>query len=81
MRAPADLLVHSGAMATRRPLQVALTETARAGWDNLSAEHGATITAIIEAMGQLAGTGRVFPDEVVARARQIDAERRSRRGG
>lgn len=68
-------------MAERRLLQVRLTDEARAGLDRFTTRRGVTVTALVEALGeQLAvGDDEWVPAETVARAREIDAERRSRR--
>lgn len=65
-------------MAKRdRPLlQVRLTPEARAGLDRMCGRRGVTLTAYLEALGQLQPQ---IDDEVVALAREIDRERRSRR--
>ncbi len=67
-------------MPERRLLQVRLTDEARAGLDRFSTRRGITLTALLEALGhQLADDDTWMPLELVARAREIDAERRSRR--
>lgn len=62
----------------RRLLQVRLTDEARAGLDRFTTRRGVTLTAYLEALG-LAGDGDPTATEVIAVAREIDRERRSRR--
>lgn len=59
---------------------VRLTDTSAAGWDRLCTRRGVTLTALLEAVGQMLDEGADWPiDEAIDRARQIDRERRSRR--
>ena len=66
------------APARRVLLQVRLTDEARTGLDRFTTRRGVTITGYLEALGLL-GDGDPTADEVFARARQIDRQRRSRR--
>lgn len=62
-------------------LTAKLSREAKAGWDALSREHGATVTGMVEAIGRLANrSGPVIPStaDVAAMARSIDQERRAR---
>jgi hypothetical protein len=59
-----------------------LSDEAAAGWQQFAAGHGVTVTALLEAFG----VALPLPDlperavaELVAIARQVDLERRSRR--
>ena len=57
-----------------------LTEDARRGLDRAAARAGVSLTALLEAFGLLLlEQPDLLLDEAVERARQIDAERRSRR--
>ena len=59
-----------------------LSREAKAGWDSLAAEHGTTLTGMIEAIGRILHTGgpstRLTVTTIVRLARQVDIERRSR---
>jgi hypothetical protein len=61
-------------------LSARVSEDARRGWDRATVQHGATLTALIEALG-LAMVERSWdvPDEVAELAQRIDRERFSRR--
>lgn len=66
-------------MAEWRMTQVRLSREAREALDRLCLEHGITLTAYIEAIGQGTADGTVKPrPEVIRRAREIDRDRRSR---
>lgn len=56
-----------------------LSDEALAGLDRLAARRNVTVTALLEAFGQLAATHDPHAAEVIERARAIDRERRSRR--
>lgn len=59
---------------------VRLTDTAAEGWDRLCTRRGVTLTALIEALGQMLDEGDFSPtEEAIQRARHIDRDRRSRR--
>lgn len=66
-------------MVERRPAQFRLTEAAHAGLDRLATRHGITKTALIEALGLIGADRDPTIAEVIALARQLDRERRSRR--
>lgn len=55
-----------------------LTEDSYDGWQQYADGHGVTVTALAEALGIQLAAGRVDMTKAVARARQIDAERRRR---
>ncbi len=59
-------------------MNLRLTEEAITGLDRLRTRHHASLTALIEALGQL-GADTELPPEVVELARRIDRERHSRR--
>lgn len=59
-------------------MNIRLTEEAIEGLDRLRTRNHASLTALIEALGQL-GTTVELPAEVVELARRIDRERGSRR--
>lgn len=64
----------------RKKIPFRLTADALQGLDALSVRHGTTQTGLIEAMGQLGRSGEPMSWEaIVAKARSIDSERRSRR--
>jgi hypothetical protein len=68
-------------MATgRRMLNAYLTEEAHDGWHEFAREHGVTVSALLEVLGRRLRAGEL-PDRssMVAEARGIDAQRRSRR--
>lgn len=65
-------------MAPRRLLQVRLTDKARAGWDKAAVDEGATVTALLEAIGLGLAERERLPRHVVRTARKIDKDRRSR---
>lgn len=65
-------------MPNRRPMQVSLTDEARSGWDRVSLETGATLTALVESLGLAMGRGWRPSKRVIDRARRIDRERFSR---
>lgn len=56
-------------------LNAELSEEAHDAWRQFAAEHGVSVTALLEAMAWTLGTVRI---DVVERARAIDAERRAR---
>lgn len=57
-----------------------VSEEAHAGYDKLADRHGTTKTALAEALGLIGQSGEtVVWADVVKRAKQIDADRRSRR--
>jgi hypothetical protein len=59
---------------------VRLTDASAQAWDRLCTRRGVTLTALLEALGQLAAEGETWvPDDAVERARDIDRDRRSRR--
>lgn len=69
-------------MNARRPLLTAsISPEAYAGWKAFAAEHGTTVTAVVEALGLALGAGipRRLEAEVVAVARQVSDERLSRK--
>lgn len=59
-----------------------MTAEAAGGWDQLCTRRNVTFNTMVEALGELlaAGDDDWVPDEAVARARDLDAQRRSRRG-
>lgn len=63
----------------RKLLRVRLTAAARKGLERGAVDHGASLTALVEAMG-LEMNERTWtpPQRVVRRARQIDRDRHSR---
>lgn len=63
----------------RRRVSYRLSDEALAGFDRMATRNGITITALLEAFGQLARHRDPDGLEVVTRARAIDRERRSRR--
>lgn len=63
-------------MTDWRMTQVRLSAEARDQLDRICLDHGVTLTALIEALGLVGGSW--LDDEIVARARQIDRDRRSR---
>jgi hypothetical protein len=61
-------------------VSIRLSDQARRGVDQLVHDAGVSLTAIIEAFGLLyAEDRRTVSEDVLARARQVDAERRDRR--
>lgn len=56
-----------------------LSDEALAGFDRMSARHNITVTALLEALGQLSADRDPSAVEIIERARAIDRERRSRR--
>lgn len=56
-----------------------LSDEAVTGFDRMAARHRITVTAMLEAFGQLAAHDDPQPAEVVERATGIDRQRRSRR--
>jgi hypothetical protein len=49
------------------------------GWDDKCTNNGVTVTALVEALGQMLADGDDWvPDEAIRRARLLDRERRSR---
>lgn len=56
-----------------------LTEAAVAGIDAIAQRRHVTTTALLEALGTLGAKGDPTLDEIIAEARRIDIERRSRR--
>lgn len=57
-----------------------ISDEARRGFDRLATRHGVTLTALLEALGQLVeAQPDALPPEVIDAARRIDFERRSRR--
>lgn len=66
-------------MGKRRPMQVSLSDEARSGWDRVSLDSGATLTALAEALGLAMRDGWRPSKRVIDRARRIDRERFSRR--
>jgi len=65
-------------MARRRMFQVRLSDDARAGIDAYCTRLGVSMTAYFEAFGLLHRRGEPSEDAVVRRARELDADRRSR---
>lgn len=63
----------------RRQRSYRLTDDAVAGLDRMATRHRVTVTALLEAFGQLAQGHDPTPNEVIARATQIDRERLNRR--
>lgn len=71
----------SGATTKRKALHAYLTDEAHETWHRVAAEHGVSVSALLEAMSERLGSGdEADPamDPIVHRARQIDAERRRR---
>lgn len=69
-------------MAAKRPeIRARLTPEARAAWDQVCADHGITLTTLIQSLGERLADGddEWITDDVVARARRLDRERYSRR--
>ena len=67
-------------MSAPRQTSVRISDEARRGFDRLATSHGVTLTALLEALGQLIeSTPDAIPPEVIDAARRIDFERRSRR--
>lgn len=74
----------------RSPIHASVRDTSKAAWETLSALTGASVTGILDAMGEVleaelaAGRDpakiRWKWDEVFAHARMLDAERRRRSG-
>lgn len=62
----------------RRPMQVNLSDEARAGWDRTALDTGATLTALAESLGLAMQDGWRPSKKVIGRARRIDRERFSR---
>lgn len=62
-------------------MQAKLTDEAAAGWDQLATRRNVTFTALMEALGELLAASEVewVPDEAIARAHELDRQRRSRR--
>lgn len=60
-------------------ISAVLSDDGKAGWERFAAEHGVTVTALIEAIG-LHAVGGVLTsattDELVRKARVIDYDRR-----
>lgn len=56
-----------------------LTDDAVAGFDRLATRRHVTVTALLEALGTLSRHRDPTLDEVIAEARRLDVERRSRR--
>lgn len=65
-------------MEKRRLLQAKLTPEGHRGWEAASLDTGATMTALIEALGRQMASGWRPPAKVVKAARAIDRERYSR---
>lgn len=64
----------------RQQVQVRLSPEARRGFDRLVTEHGTTLTSVLEVVGLELAAGRMpLPAKVLADARKIDLQRRSRR--
>jgi hypothetical protein len=64
----------------RRNRQARLTIPASDAWDRVCDEHNISLTALLEALGQLLSEGEAWiPDDAVKRARQLDRQRHSRR--
>lgn len=63
----------------RRRAVFELTDQAHTGLDAIATRHHTTKTTIIEALGTLARHADPTLDEVIAEARRLDVERRSRR--
>lgn len=75
------MVVSFGGMAERRNLHVRLTDASYRALRSYAAEHGVSLGALVEAMGErlalypeVTETGRWL----VLRAREIDQQRRSR---
>lgn len=67
-------------VAARRAVYLRLTDDARQGWDRIVETEGVSLTALVEAVGLALHERReLIPQEIIARARQIDYERGSRR--
>lgn len=57
-----------------------ISDEAREAIERVAAQHGVTVTALIEAWGQALGEGAgKIGQDIVARARALDVARRSRR--
>ena len=73
-----------GASRQYKPLTVKLSPRAHGGIADWCRQHGVSVTATIEALGELlhgGGLEGVSDAHLVERARRVDAERRSRRSG
>lgn len=69
-------------MPKPRPvLTASVSAEAYAGWARFAGDHDVTVTALVEAVGLALGAGVPEPlaGEVVAVARAVSSERRSRR--
>jgi hypothetical protein len=64
----------------RRPVKARLTFDAAAGWDRICTRRNVTFTALMQALGeQLTQGDQLDVETAVARAHEVDRERRSRR--
>lgn len=73
-------MVHSSQLVADHKRTFRLSDEARGGWDQLARASGATLTALLEAIGQVAARGaRPIPEDVLDLAREITEERLSRR--
>jgi hypothetical protein len=56
-----------------------LSMESKAAWDRYAAAHGVSMTALLEALARHLDKPTIRMTKVVDEARQIDAERRSRK--